>query len=235
MTKLVLHYAWKDTHVHTLCADTYKFQLPLKKTKGEKVIKRNIRVTDPLHYITVSVSAPFNVHYQEGSVCVFRRQREESMMLINGLKSPFLSLSQHFTPPPPQPPFSLSLLSSSTILPQLHTKKAKNLGRCEELRDTGWLKRARTEGSVKFGEKRWRDVKRRDSHSGRGKRWWNSETEKKGRPGEKERDEGMRGVKVKLEPGWREIKMWAWWREVRGHTFLYQSCDYSKIQHLYLS
>lgn len=71
-------------------------------------------------------------------------------------------------------------------------------------------------------KKEWaRDVKERATERKR-KWWWNSETEKKGNPGEKDRgDEGMQGLEVKLDPGVEKDKMRAWWREVRGRTLLY--------------
>lgn len=75
---------------------------------------------------------------------------------------------------------------------------------------------------IKKGKKEWaRDVKERATERKR-KWWWNSETEKKGNPGKKDRgDEGMQGLEVKLDPGVERDKMRAWWREVRGRTLLY--------------
>lgn len=123
----------------------------LKKIKGEKVIQRNSRVTDLLHYLTVSLSATPNVHYQEGSVCVLGRQREESMMLINSLPFsvclPFTTL--HFTPFPP-PPFSSSLT---------HTKKKPII--LEGVKSEG---RQGDEKREKVNEKRRDGVENREEH-----------------------------------------------------------------------
>lgn len=130
--------AWQNRNAQPF-TDTYAFKMPFKKKKkkgSEKLIKRKSLVTDVLHYLTVSMSATPNVHYPEGSVSVFGRHREESMMLINSL--PFSVCA----PNPPTPPANThtifsSLFPSSTTLPQLHMEKANNFGRCKELEETG--------------------------------------------------------------------------------------------------
>lgn len=69
--------------------------------------------------------------------------------------------SLHFTPAPPPTSFLLITPPHQHYITTATDEKApKNLGMCEELRETGPLKRSRTEGSVKFGEERWRDVKK---------------------------------------------------------------------------
>lgn len=76
----------------------------------------------------------------------------------------------------------------------------------------------------------WRGVLKREMViDGRGKMWWNSETEraKKKKPWrERGDDEEMWGVEVKLNPGWKVVE---WSREARGRSLLQQFCDYTKI------
>lgn len=75
----------------------------------------------------------------------------------------------------------------------------------------------------------WRGVLKREMViDGRGKMWWNSETEREKKKPLRERgdDEEMWGVEVKLNPGWKEVE---WSREARGRSLLPQFCDYTKI------